>query len=50
MNLLDFYIPIRGNMRRNRSRAGSLVDEENKEEIEKEIKTINQVIDFDDPK
>ena len=24
INLLDFYVPIRGNMRRSRSRAGSI--------------------------
>ena len=54
LNLIDFYLPLRGNMRREgRSRAGSLVineNEENKEEIIKEINTINQATDFDDPK
>jgi hypothetical protein len=29
INLIDFYIPLRGNMRRNRSRAGSLKGDEN---------------------
>ena len=34
LNLIDFYVPIRGNLRRNRNRAGSMNMEENKEEIE----------------
>jgi hypothetical protein len=45
LNLIDFYVPLRGNLRREgRSRAGSIViegNEEHKEEIIQEIKTIN---------
>ena len=33
ISLKDFYIPIRGNLRRNRSRAGSLQEEENQQEV-----------------
>jgi hypothetical protein len=29
INLIDFYVPMRGNMRRHRSRAGSLMGDEN---------------------
>jgi hypothetical protein len=29
INLIDFYVPLRGSMRRNRSRAGSLKGDEN---------------------
>jgi len=50
LNLVDFYVPIRGNMRRHRSRAGSTNLEENKEVIEHEIEAINEHVDFDDPK
>ena len=50
VNLSNFYRPIRGNLRKNRSRAGSLVDEENKEEVLREIQVINETTDFDDPK
>ncbi len=50
INLANFYRPIRGNLRKNRSRAGSLVEEENKEEVLKEIQEINENVDFDDPK
>ncbi len=50
VNLANFYRPIRGNLRKNRSRAGSLVEEENKEEVLKEIQEINENVDFDDPK
>lgn len=31
LNIVDFYVPIRGNMRRNRTRSANL--EENKEDI-----------------
>ena len=41
---------MRGNLRKQRSRAGSLVDEENKEEVLREIQVINENTDFDDPK
>ena len=37
-------------MRKARSRAGSLVEEENKEEVLREIQVINETVDFDDPK
>lgn len=50
LNLVDFYHPIRGNLRRNRTRAGSMNIEENKEEIEQELEIINEHVDFDDPK
>jgi hypothetical protein len=56
INLIDFYLPIRGNMRRNRSRAGSLKPNEDGNENEssnkilKEIQTIDTETDFDDPK
>ena len=54
INLIDFYLPIRGNMRRNRSRAGSLKpnedSNENDNKILKEIQTIDTETDFDDPK
>ena len=50
VHLSNFYRPIRGNVRKNRSRAGSLVDEENKEEVLREIQIINETTDFDDPK
>ena len=46
----NFYRPIRGNLRKQRSRAGSLVEEENKEEVLREIQVINEITDFDDPK
>lgn len=48
IKLADFYIPIRGDMRR-RSRASSLADED-AEKIDQELKKINQNTDFDDPK
>ena len=44
LNLKDFYNPIRGSMRRGRSRAGSLLlegDEEQKDAVIQEIKHIN---------
>ena len=50
VSLVNFYRPIRGNLRKQRSRAGSLVEEENKEEVLKEIQEINETVDFDDPK
>ena len=50
VSLLNFYRPLRGNLRKNRSRAGSLVEEENKEAVLKEIEAINEAVDFDDPK
>jgi uridine kinase len=50
INLANFYRPIRGNLRKQRSRAGSLVEEENKEEVLREINAINEATDFDDPK
>ena len=50
IDLADFYRPIRGNMRRNRSRAGSLAEEENKEDVMNELNEINANTDFDDPK
>lgn len=40
LNLIDFYVPIRGNMRR--KRAGSMNVEESKEVIEHEIEIINE--------
>lgn len=50
VNVNNFYRPIRGNLRKQRSRAGSLVEEENKEEVLREIQVINETTDFDDPK
>lgn len=50
VRLFDFYQPLRGNISKPRSRAGSLVEEENKEEVMREITAINEAIDFDDPK
>lgn len=52
VSLVNFYRPIRGNVRKQRSRAGSLVEEENKskEEVLREINAINEATDFDDPK
>lgn len=50
ISLVNFYQPMRGNLRKQRSRAGSLVEEENKEEVLKEIEEINATTDFDDPK
>ena len=47
--LLDFYKPLRGDLKKSRSRAGSLVEEETKEQVKKEIDTINEAVDFDDP-
>ena len=49
INLIDFYKPIRGKINKQRSRAGSLVEEENKEEVLKQIEEINEQTDFDDP-
>ena len=48
--LLDFYKPLRGDLKKSRSRAGSLVEEETKEQVKKEIDAINEQVDFDDPK
>ena len=48
--LLDFYKPLRGDLKKSRSRAGSLVEEEMKEQVKKEIDAINEQVDFDDPK
>lgn len=50
VSLVNFYRPIRGNLRERRSRAGSLVEEEKKEEVLREINAINEATDFDDPK
>ena len=50
VSLVNFYQPIRGNLRKKRSRAGSLVEEEKKEEVMNEIQAINETVDFDDPK
>lgn len=50
ISLINFYQPLRGNLRKKRSRAGSLVEEENKEDVLNEIQAINEAVDFDDPK
>ena len=54
IHLKDFYVPIRGNLRRKRSRAGSLMPDEVNEEsanlIYKEIQIIDIETDFDDPR
>ena len=50
LSLLDFYKPIRGELKKSRSRAGSLMEEETKEQVMKEIEDINTNVDFDDPK
>ena len=50
VSLVNFYHPLRGNLRKSRSRAGSLVEEENKQEVMGEIQAINEAVDFDDPK
>ena len=52
-NQIDFYVPIRGNLRRYRPRAGSLLldgNDEQKEAVYQEIKIINDETDFDDPR
>lgn len=49
LNLVDFYIPLLGDLRR-KSRSNSLIEEESTEQVEKRIKQINQETDFDDPK
>lgn len=49
LNLVDFYVPIRGNLRRKRKRAGSMNMEEDKDQIEHELDVINEHVDFDDP-
>ena len=48
--LLDFYKPERGELKKSRSRAGSMYEEETKEQVMKEISDINERVDFDDPK
>ena len=50
LSLLDFYKPLRGDIKKSRSRAGSLMEEETKEQVMKEIEDINTTTDFDDPK
>jgi len=51
LNLVDFYVPLRGNMRRNRIKSCSTTNiEEKKEEIQREVEIINEQVDFDDPK
>jgi hypothetical protein len=49
LNLMDFYLPLRGNMRR----RGNSFDQQNKEvdeaQIEKEITEIERHYDFDNP-
>lgn len=55
INMIDFYVPIRGSLRRNRSRAGSLkgdekTDSETSAKIHQEIVIIDSEIDFDDPR
>uniref|UniRef100_A0A7S3CSX4 Phosphoribulokinase/uridine kinase domain-containing protein n=1 Tax=Strombidium rassoulzadegani TaxID=1082188 RepID=A0A7S3CSX4_9SPIT len=48
LNLINFYKPIRGNMRR--SRANSMVDDQRDEkEIKEEIREVYRRIDFDSP-
>ena len=55
LNLIDFYKPMRGNLRRvTRERKNSLLPSDDKDEltndaIMNEIQHINQEIDFDDP-
>jgi hypothetical protein len=39
INLIDFYVPLRGNMRRQRSRAGSLIPDDEDQKTAKEIYT-----------
>ena len=49
LNLIHFYRPVRGNLRR-RSRADSMVEEEkNTEEIKSEIREVYKQSDFDTP-
>jgi uridine kinase len=52
--MINFYIPIRGSMRRQRSRASSLIpdegDVEQSRKIHTEIKDIDLITNFDDPK
>jgi len=43
---VNFYKPMRGNMRR--PRAGSQVDL-NEEEVEREVQKLNEDTDWDDP-
>jgi len=49
MNLLDFYIPYRGNMRRNRLRANSIENLPDDATIIKQNQELREKIDFDDP-
>ena len=51
LNLIHFYKPIRGNLRR-RSRADSIKEEleqKNEEEIKSEIRDVYRKNDFDSP-
>ena len=50
VSLVNFYKPLRGKLNKQRSRAGSLMEEEKKDEVLKEINYINENTDFDDPK
>jgi hypothetical protein len=49
INLIDFYLPVRGNMRRKSSIAEIKDFKEDVESIEKEITEIDKNYDFDVP-
>ncbi len=46
INLKDFYLPLRGNLRRKNSQSD---DKESEDKITKEISEINRHYDFDNP-
>jgi uridine kinase len=47
INLIDFYLPVRGNMRRKSSLTSDLKEDE--ETVAKELTEINKNYDFDVP-
>ena len=49
INLIDFYLPVRGNMRRRSSMAENKDSKDDVETIEKEITEIDKNYDFDLP-
>ena len=50
INLIDFYLPVRGNLRRKSSMASDIKEgKEDEESVAKEITEINKNYDFDVP-
>jgi len=49
INLIDFYLPVRGNMRRRSSIAENKDHKEDQDSIAKEITEIDKNYDFDVP-